>query len=64
MPEIVKPQGRTTDLLDALLINNHTYAAWAARSPVQHIQRVPGGQLFDYYNDGFHRVWDTATPVT
>lgn len=48
---------------DALLINTHTYAAWAARSPVQHIQRVPGGQLFDYYNDGFTRVWETATPV-
>ena len=49
---------------DAVLINTHTYGAWAARSPVQHIQRVPGGQLFDYYDDGFTRVWETATPVT
>jgi transcriptional regulator with XRE-family HTH domain len=49
---------------DAVLINTHTYGAWAARSPVQHIQRVPGGQLFDYYDDGFTRVWETAAPVT
>ena len=48
---------------DSALINNHTYASQAARSPVLHLQKVPGGQLFDYYQHAFERVWATGEPV-
>ena len=48
---------------DAMLVNTHTYGSWAARSPVQHLQRMPGGQLFDYYTKTFERVWDTGRPL-
>lgn len=48
---------------DSMLINNHTYGSWAARSPVMHLRRVPGGQLFDYYSRGFERVWATGESV-
>ena len=48
---------------DSMLVNNHTYASWAARSPVLHLRKVPGGQLFDYYARAFDRVWATGEPV-
>lgn len=48
---------------DDMLVNTHTYGSWAARSPVQHLQRVPGGQLFGYYDDTFQRVWETGRTV-
>ena len=48
---------------ESMLVNNHTYGAWAARSPVLHLRRVPGGQLFDYYDRAFERVWATGEPV-
>jgi len=46
-----------------MLINNHTYGAYAAMSPVLHLRRVPGGQLFNYYADAFQRVWEAGEPV-
>lgn len=45
-------------------INNHTFGAYAAQSPVTHLQRVPGGQLFSYYAAAFERVRATGDPVT
>lgn len=48
---------------DSALINNHTYASQAGRSPVLHLKKVPGGQLFDYYQSAFERVWATGEPV-
>jgi hypothetical protein len=48
---------------DAMLVNTHAYGAWAAKSPVQHYHRVPGGRMFDYYAAAFDRVWDTGSPV-
>lgn len=45
---------------DAMLINNHTYGAFAAKSPIMHLRKVPGGQLFAYYAAAFDRVWETA----
>jgi transcriptional regulator with XRE-family HTH domain len=47
----------------AMLINNHTYGSWAARSPVMHLTKVPGGHLFDYYDAAFDRVWETGQSV-
>lgn len=49
---------------DSMLVNTHTYGSWAARSPVQHLRRVPGGQLFRYYTDTFDRVWATGRDVS
>lgn len=48
---------------ESALINNHTYGSQAGRSPVLHLRRVPGGQLFDYYQRAFERVWATGEPV-
>ena len=47
-----------------MLINNHTFGAYAAQSPVIHLHRVPGGQLFSYYDAAFKRVWAFGEPVT
>jgi transcriptional regulator with XRE-family HTH domain len=48
---------------DSALINNHTYGEWAAQSPVLHLINVPGGHLFEYYNNAFERVWDTGHSI-
>ncbi|MFD9550565.1 XRE family transcriptional regulator [Nocardia salmonicida] len=41
----------------SMLVNTHSYGAYAAKSPVQHLQHVPGGQLFNYYMESFETVW-------
>ncbi len=46
-----------------MMVNTHTYGAYAARSPVLHLRRVPGGQLFDYYDRAYDRVWATGEAV-
>ena len=48
---------------DSMLVNNHAYGSWAAHSPMLHLRRVPGGQLFDHYDPAFDRVWATGEPV-
>ncbi|MFC9436745.1 helix-turn-helix domain-containing protein [Nocardia sp. NPDC057030] len=48
---------------DSMLVNTHSYGAYAAKSPVQHLQRVPGGQLFTYYLESFEAVWATGHPA-
>lgn len=48
---------------DSMLINSHTFGSIPAQSPVMHLQRVPGGQLFDFYDQAFERVWATGEPV-
>lgn len=48
----------------ALLVNTHAYGAPAAHSPVLHLQRVPGGRLFDHYMASFDRVWALGHAVT
>jgi len=45
-----------------LLVNTHAYGAPAARSPVLHLQRTPGGRLVDHYRDSYERVWGQAQP--
>ena len=49
---------------DSMLINNHTYGSFATHSPVLHLRKVGGGQLFTFYADSFDRVWATGRPVT
>ncbi|MBO0856178.1 MAG: XRE family transcriptional regulator [Nocardia sp.] len=48
---------------DSMLVNTHSYGAYAAKSPVQHLQKVPGGRLFDYYLESFEAVWKTGRPA-
>jgi len=48
---------------ESMLVNNHTYGSYAARSPVVHLRRVPGGQLFDYYQRAFDKVWATGDAI-
>lgn len=44
----------------SMLVNPHTYGSYAAQAPVLHLQRVPGGRLFDFYDRAFERVWATG----
>ncbi|MFE3195935.1 helix-turn-helix domain-containing protein [Nocardia sp. NPDC059240] len=48
---------------DSMLLNTHSYGAYAAKSPVQHLQHVPNGKLFDYYQESFEAVWAVARPA-
>lgn len=48
---------------DSMLVNTHSYGAYAAKSPVQHLQRVPGGRLFSYYMESFEAAWLTGRPA-
>ncbi len=43
-------------------INTHAYGEAASHSPVIHLQRIPGGRMFDHYMRSFDRVWDGAAP--
>jgi hypothetical protein len=46
---------------DDMLVNAHAYGTPAAHSPVLHLRRLPGGQLFDHYQASFERVWEQAS---
>lgn len=48
---------------EEMLINGHIYGVGAYMAPVLHLQRVPGGELFDSYAESIERVWDTALPI-
>jgi transcriptional regulator with XRE-family HTH domain len=45
---------------DALLANTHVLGSPALHSPVLHLQRIPGGQMFDHYAASFERAWASA----
>ncbi|WP_405408437.1 helix-turn-helix domain-containing protein [Streptomyces decoyicus] len=47
-----------------LLANGHVYGVGAYLAPVLHLQRVPGGELFDTYAESVERVWETARPIS
>lgn len=47
----------------SMLVNPHTYGSYAAQAPALHLQRVPGGRLFDFYSRAFERVWATGEPL-
>ncbi len=49
---------------DEMLANGHLYGVGAYMAPVLHIQRVPGGELFDAYAESIERVWETAQPIS
>ncbi|MFG2137286.1 helix-turn-helix domain-containing protein [Streptomyces sp. NPDC048650] len=47
-----------------LLANGHVYGVGAYLAPVLHLQRVPGGELFDTYAESVERVWESARVIT
>ena len=47
---------------DVLLANTHVLGSPALRSPVLHLQRIPGAQMFDHYAASFERAWASARP--
>jgi transcriptional regulator with XRE-family HTH domain len=49
---------------DELLVNGHLYGVGAYMAPVLHLQRVPGGELFDTYAESLERVWESARPIS
>jgi hypothetical protein len=46
-----------------MLVNPHIYGVGAYLAPVLHIQRVPGGEMFDAYADSIERIWESARPI-
>jgi transcriptional regulator with XRE-family HTH domain len=48
---------------DQLLVNTHIYGLPAARAPIWHLRKVPGGELAQLYRESFERVWDLAVPL-
>lgn len=46
-----------------MLVNPHAYGSGAPFNPVLHLQRVPGGRMFDHYQASFDRVWQTGKPL-
>ncbi|MEV4139374.1 XRE family transcriptional regulator [Dactylosporangium sp. NPDC049742] len=48
---------------DEMLVNAHVFGFPAAHTPVMHLRRLAGGDLFGTYADSFDRVWSTSVPV-
>lgn len=47
-----------------LLVNPHVYGVGASKAPLLHLQRVPGGEVFDTYAESIERIWDEARPIS
>jgi transcriptional regulator with XRE-family HTH domain len=48
---------------DQLLVNTHVYGVTAARNPVWHLRKIPGGEIAATYLVSFERVWETGIPI-
>lgn len=46
-----------------MLVNPHAYGSGAPFNPVIHLQRVPGGRMFDHYQASFDKVWQLGEPL-
>jgi transcriptional regulator with XRE-family HTH domain len=49
---------------DEMLANGHVFGVGAYLAPVLHLQRVPGGELFDTYAESIEKVWESARPIS
>jgi hypothetical protein len=49
---------------DDMLVNPHVLGAAANSSPILHLRRLPGGDLFQTYRESFETVWSSARPLT
>ncbi|NNN21653.1 MAG: XRE family transcriptional regulator [Acidimicrobiales bacterium] len=45
---------------ESMLVSCHIYGLPAHMTPLLHIQKIPGGELFTQYSEGFDRVWESA----
>ncbi|WP_433233648.1 XRE family transcriptional regulator [Micromonospora sp. CA-248260] len=48
---------------DEMLVNSHVFGFPAAHTPVMHLRRLAGGDLFDTYADSFDRVRESSLPT-
>jgi transcriptional regulator with XRE-family HTH domain len=48
---------------DELLVNTHVYGWNAFATPVMHVRRLAGGQLFSTYLQSFEAVWEQSKPA-
>jgi hypothetical protein len=48
---------------DEMLVNAHLYGAPAHMSPLLHLRRVAGAELFSGYLDSLERAWARAKPL-
>jgi lambda repressor-like predicted transcriptional regulator len=48
---------------DEMLVNTHLYGLPGHMTPLMHLRRVPGAELFAAYLDSFERVWELARPL-
>lgn len=47
---------------DDMLVNTHVYGFSAGHSPLLHLRRLSGGDLFETYSESFETVWSAAKP--
>lgn len=48
---------------DEMLVNPHVYGLPGHMTPLMHLRRVPGAELFATYLNSFERVWETSYPI-
>jgi hypothetical protein len=48
---------------DQLLVNTHIYGLPAARAPIWHLRKIPGGELAYPYRESFETVWKLSVPL-
>lgn len=48
---------------DEMLVNAHLYGLPGHMTPLMHLRRVPGAELFAGYLDSFERIWEFARPL-
>jgi hypothetical protein len=46
-----------------MLVNSHVYGLPGHMTPLMHLRRVPGAELFASYLNSFERVWDESYPI-
>lgn len=49
---------------DEMLANTHVYGIGAYMAPVLHLQRLPGGSLFDTFANSVEQTWEGARQIT
>ena len=48
---------------EEMLVNTHLYGQAGHMTPLLHLRRVPGAELFASYQASFEHVWELARPL-
>lgn len=48
---------------DEMLVNTHLYGLAAHMTPLLHLRKIPGAELFSGYADSLERVWAVSEPL-